>query len=144
VATNATRIFSVELPTEIICEIGKKLEGADLMKFSIINRKIYELMENDRKREHEKYENKKIYSFNSAGSFYLNYDDRKSMYRKYSDRFLCKIINRNRYYFYCVKCGQKTSINKYVKDDDFCLDFIKNVAKTTEYIYLYCQYPDKD
>jgi len=39
-------IFHI-VSNEITCEIGKKLEGADLMNFSMMKKKFYELMEKD-------------------------------------------------------------------------------------------------
>jgi hypothetical protein len=115
-----------ELPNEIVLEISKYLEGIDLGRFSMVNKNVYELLENERMIEKKNF----IRGCNiSTASFlrsYCNIWDNHECFIRKNDPLPDYVSIDPEFNFHCVKCYERVD----------GLSFIKNYCKILETEFL--------
>jgi hypothetical protein len=103
------------LPNEIVLEISKYLEGIDLGRFSMVNKKLYELLEP--KRKIEKYDF--IRGCNMSTSKFLDCYCRlwlnKKRFIRCDDPLPDYVSIDPEFIFHCLRCNAKVDGLAYLK-----------------------------
>jgi len=110
------------LPSEMIFEIVKHLDGDEMLKFSMVNKEMYDMFENERK---------KIYQQRAIEFNEMQFDLIR-MYDKYSDMYGEELADiYEKMYIRCLSCFRKISFYDYENENDneICDECMKHEAE---------------
>jgi len=129
------------LPNEIVLEISRYLEGIDLGRFSMVNKKLYNLLEE--KRKIEKYDF--ICGCNMATSKFLECYCRlwlnKKRYIKRNDPLPDYVSIDPEFIFHCMRCHAKVDGLAYVKKYDLEFEWeVMSMFRSGSVVCQYCMF----
>jgi len=128
-----------DLPNEIVLEISKYLRGDDLRRFSMVNKKLYNLLEAKRKIEKHDF----IRGCNMSTSKFLDCYCRlwlnKKRFIRRNDPLPDYVSMDPEFIFHCVRCYEKVDGLAYLKKYNLEFEWeIMSMFRSGDVVCNYC------